>query len=60
MADGRVLVGNFHGHAFDKAAEAGYSDADIDNPELGFSDARGTGFELAGGAFMLDGASSRY
>ena len=42
-----------------KLPKRGYVDADIDNAELGFSDAHGTAFELAGVTLMLDCAFSR-
>ena len=54
LADGKVFVGNFHGHALEVAAEAGYADADLAQAELGFADASCVAFELAGGSFTLD------
>ena len=53
LPDGKVFVGNFHGHALEVAAEAGYADADLAQAELGFSDPAAAGFELAGGSFTL-------
>jgi hypothetical protein len=34
LSDGKVFVGNFHGHALEKAACAGYSDQVLEKAEL--------------------------
>jgi hypothetical protein len=44
LADGKVFVGNFHGHALEKAAEAGYADQVVEKAELGFAHSDGTSF----------------
>ena len=47
LADGKVFVGNFHGHALELASEAGYSDQVVEKAELGFSHSDGTAFYQA-------------
>jgi hypothetical protein len=44
LPDGKVFVGNFHGHALEKAAEAGYSDSVLLKAQLGFSHSDGAAF----------------
>jgi hypothetical protein len=44
LADGKVFVGSFHGHALEKAADAGYSDEVLEKAELGFSHSDGAAF----------------
>jgi hypothetical protein len=53
LSDGKVFVGNFHGHALEKAAEAGYADQVLERAELGFSHSDGTAFYRAQ-TFFID------
>jgi hypothetical protein len=53
LADGKVFVGSFHGHALEKASELGYSDQVLGKAELGFSHSDGSSFCLAGMTLLV-------
>lgn len=55
LPDGTIFVGHFHADAMERASAAGYADSVIEQAGLGFSNTRGTTFQLAGATFIIEG-----
>jgi hypothetical protein len=58
LADGKVFVENFHGHALEKAADAGYSGQVLEKAKLGFSHSDGTAFYQATQTLFIESVES--